>query len=238
MYKIKKIISRILKPNTHSSEAYVNYLRKKGIKIGENTRFVSPKNTFIDIGRADYITIGNNCCFSRGAIIAHDYSWYTLLNAYEYILPDPGGSVTIGNNVFVGFESVILPNVKIGDNVIIGARSLVTKNIPDNTIWAGNPARQIGELGDYFIKKKKNELGDAIKRYKKLKDMQSVTIENMGFFSFLFLKRNEENYLKYIKKLEFNGIKDSNEIKDYFYNTKPEFNSFSDFINYAERDLK
>lgn len=51
----------------------------------------------------------------------------------------------IGNNVFIGIHSLILPGVKIGNSVIIGAGSVVTKDIPDNCIAAGNPARIIRE---------------------------------------------------------------------------------------------
>lgn len=150
---LKNIIKKIIFPNTYDSEVFVKYLRKKGCNIGEGTRFVSPKTTLIDIGRAEYITIGKNCCFSRGAILAHDYSWYILLESHNFMLPDSGGEVNIGNNVFVGFEAVILPNVNIGDNVIIGARSVVTKDIPSNSVWGGNPAKHICYLDEYVVKK-------------------------------------------------------------------------------------
>jgi len=57
---------------------------------------------------------------------------------------DPARSrVEIGDNAFIGFGSVILPNVTIGRNSIIGARSVVTGDIPDNVIAAGSPARVI-----------------------------------------------------------------------------------------------
>lgn len=51
----------------------------------------------------------------------------------------------IGDNVFIGIHSLILPGVKIGNSVVIGAGSVVTKNIPDNCIAAGNPAKVIRE---------------------------------------------------------------------------------------------
>lgn len=52
-------------------------------------------------------------------------------------------SITIGDDVFIGANSIILKGVSIGDRVIIGAGSVVTKNIPDDEIWAGNPAKKI-----------------------------------------------------------------------------------------------
>jgi len=53
------------------------------------------------------------------------------------------GDVWIGENVFIGAHSIISKSCNIGNNVIIGAGSVVTKDIPDNQIWAGNPARFI-----------------------------------------------------------------------------------------------
>lgn len=54
--------------------------------------------------------------------------------------------VTIGENVFVGAESIILKGVRIGNNTVIGARSVVTSDIPDDVIAAGNPCRVIGPI--------------------------------------------------------------------------------------------
>ncbi|MBU3840973.1 MAG: sugar O-acetyltransferase [Candidatus Ruminococcus intestinipullorum] len=56
------------------------------------------------------------------------------------------GKVTIGNDVWIGGNVVILPGVTIGNNVVIGAGSVVTKDIPDNMIAAGNPCRVIREI--------------------------------------------------------------------------------------------
>lgn len=57
--------------------------------------------------------------------------------------------VEIGNNVFIGVNSVIIPGVKIGDNVIIAAGSIVTKSVPSGTIIGGNPAKIIGDYESY-----------------------------------------------------------------------------------------
>jgi maltose O-acetyltransferase len=54
--------------------------------------------------------------------------------------------VTIGNNVWIGGGAIILPGVTIGDNVTIGAGSVVTKDIPSNTVAAGNPCRVLKKI--------------------------------------------------------------------------------------------
>ena len=65
------------------------------------------------------------------------------------------GRIVIGNNVFIGLKSIILPNVQIGNNVVIGAGSVVTKNIPDNSVAVGNPATVICTCEEYIAKHKK-----------------------------------------------------------------------------------
>lgn len=89
-------------------------------------------------------------CFSKidlgviintGAIIEHEVS----VGKFSHIGPSATicGSVDIGNNVFIGANSVVKENLKIGKNSIIGAGSVVLKNVPANSIWVGNPAKDI-----------------------------------------------------------------------------------------------
>ena len=109
-------------------------LIEMGLKIGKN--FHRLNNCIIDESHCWLISIGDNVTLSpRVHILAHDSSTKMFLD-YTKI-----GLVEIGNNVFVGSSSTILPNVKIGNNVIIGAGSVVTKNIPDNSLVVGNPAK-------------------------------------------------------------------------------------------------
>ena len=58
------------------------------------------------------------------------------------------GKICIWDNVFIGVNAIILPNTIIGNNVIIGAGSIVTKSIEYNSIYAGNPAKKIGNFSD------------------------------------------------------------------------------------------
>lgn len=63
--------------------------------------------------------------------------------------------IQIGNNVFIGCNVTILPNVQIGNNVIIAAGSIVTKDVPDNSVVGGNPAKVIGNFSEYVNTRKK-----------------------------------------------------------------------------------
>lgn len=68
------------------------------------------------------------------------------------------GKVTIGDYVYIGTNSLIMPGVKIGNNVLIAAGSVVTKSIPDNIVVAGNPARFICTTEDYMQRNLKYNL--------------------------------------------------------------------------------
>ncbi len=107
------------------------------IEVGENF-FANYNLTILDVGK---VKIGKN------AQIAPNVSLYTAghpihpdsrNSGYEYGIP-----ITIGDNVWIGGNTCILPGVTIGDNVVIGAGSVVTKDLPDNVVAAGNPCRVI-----------------------------------------------------------------------------------------------
>ena len=122
-------------------------LVKRGMTVGSN--FKRLNNVLIDDSHAWLIEIGDNVTLApRVHILAHDASTKQFLG-YTKI-----GRVTIGDNVFVGAETVILPGVNIGSNVVIGANSTVTCDIPDNSVYAGSPARLLCSLEDYLDKQK------------------------------------------------------------------------------------
>ncbi len=76
------------------------------------------------------------------------------------------GRIDIKENCFIGDSVIVLPNVTIGPNSIVGAGSVVTKNVPPNTIVAGNPARAITSVDDYIKKIK------GISKYRKIFDKE------------------------------------------------------------------
>ena len=82
----------------------------------------------------------------RVHILAHDASTYVFFGKTR------AANVTIGNDVFVGASSIILPGVHIGNRVIIGAGSIVKHDIPDNSVAVGNPAKVVCSVDDYLAK--------------------------------------------------------------------------------------
>lgn len=101
-------------------------------------------------GVAGRITIGNDCLIGGGTRI-QDNDGHPLdpekRRAREPVAPENVRPVTIGNNVWIAPRATILKGVTIGENSIVGTGSVVTKDVPPNTVVAGNPAALIRELG-------------------------------------------------------------------------------------------
>lgn len=142
MNYLKELVYRI------RGEYTTEKLIKMGMKVGKS--FKRLNGVILDPSHCWLIEIGDDVTIApRVHILCHDASTKTFLD-YTKI-----GRVTIGNKVFVGAESVILPGVTIGNNVVIGANSTVTHNIPDNSVAVGSPAKVICSLGDYLEKEKR-----------------------------------------------------------------------------------
>ena len=112
------------------------------IEVGKNF-FANYNCTILDVAK---VVIGDNCQMAPNVAIytaGHPVHPDTRNTAYEY-----GIKVTIGDNVWIGGNTVICPGVHIGSNTVIGAGSVVTKNIPDWVIAAGNPCKVIREITD------------------------------------------------------------------------------------------
>lgn len=120
------------------------YYRQKGVKIGCNFSF-SPKS-YIDLHKPGYIEIGDNVKITRWSMILCYDSSKDIQIFKKHFKNGPYGKVKIGNNVYIGAHSVIMPGVTIGNNVIVGVNSVVTHDIPSNCIVAGSPARKIRDL--------------------------------------------------------------------------------------------
>lgn len=141
-----QIIRRIL-AYLRGEPQHLNKLIKRGLKIGKNFNRMS--GVTIDASHCYHISIGDNVTLApRVHILAHDSSTYLFFGKTR------AANVTIGNDVFVGAGSIILPGVHIGNRVIIGAGSIVTKDIPDNSVAAGNPAKVICSIDSYLEKEK------------------------------------------------------------------------------------
>lgn len=210
-------------------------LKASGIEVGDHTIFYDPNSMSIDRERPWMLHIGDYCKITKGTVIlTHDYSRSVLRRFYGEIIGEAGETI-IGNNVFIGMNSVILMGSKIGDNVIIGAGSVVSGEIPDNCVAAGNPCRVIRSLDDHYARRKENTIQEATLYYNSFvkKYARKPSVSEMGPFFFLFIERD----IELLKKLEVNTSlngDDETDILQHFMNSESVFKSYEEFQKYAE----
>lgn len=106
------------------------------------------------------VSLGNNVILAADSVLLnHDYSVQIIRSYYNDAKLDKVGPIIIGNNVFVGARSIILPNCKVEDNTIISAGSLLTgKCYEGGYVWGGIPAKPLMTIEDYYDKTKAESL--------------------------------------------------------------------------------
>ena len=192
---IKNIIRKIIYKERSSSQAYISYMRSRGAKIGDRVTIFSPKTTSIDMTRPWLIDIGNDVQITEGVtLLTHGYDWAVLKGVYGEILGS-GGGIQIGNNVFIGMKTTILKGVHVGNNVIIGANSLVNKDVPNNCVVAGNPARVIMPLDKYYEKRKAAQYQEAEELVRLYREHYGKEADENSLHEFFWLLTNGDTEL-------------------------------------------
>lgn len=225
IYKIRKRLG-FTKPDD-----YLDYLRRHGVRIGKGTHAFS-HNIYIDSQRPWMLSIGDYCKLTHGVIILqHDYSRSVLRRVYGDVIGE-SMPTSIGDNVFIGMNSVILMGANIGNNVIIGAGSVVKGNIPDNVVIAGSPARVICSLEEYYLKRKQRYINEAILTATTFYDYYNryPSIEEMGAFFPLFLERSMDA-LKTNKIFTALSGDDEEDIINHFLKSESYYPNFEKFLD-------
>jgi acetyltransferase-like isoleucine patch superfamily enzyme len=219
-------LSRICDPSIFNK-----ILELEGFKIGKGTFFYDPNSMTIDRERPWMLRIGEYCKITKGTIIlTHDYSRSVLRRKYGEVIGEAGKTI-IGDNVFIGMNSIILMGTSIGSNVIIGAGSVVSGSIPDNVVVAGNPAKVIRTLEEHYSRRKKKTIGEAKLYARTFYESfgRKPTIKEMNAFFPLYLARNIDAINNNHINISLKGD-NRNEILDSFLKSKPVYSSFEEFL--------
>ncbi len=149
--RVIAFIKRLMGKRPSPDIDHMNYCYANGFTAGKNFSY----NTGFPIdGNFPWlISVGDNVTLATGVkILAHDASTAKIDGVHTKI-----GIVDIGNNVFIGCNSIVLCNTRIGDNVVIGAGSVVTRDVPSNSVYGGNPAKFICTFEEYSKKHQDNQ---------------------------------------------------------------------------------
>lgn len=171
------IIKRIFESYTYAKyrarksgkhEFIIEYFRRHGITIGNNchiySRIGTPEPYLLTIG--DNVTISTDVHF-----ITHDNSICKVLPEFT----DVFGKINIGDNCFIGANSIILPGVTLMPNTIVAAGSVVTKSFKGNVVVGGNLAKVITDMVTYRNKVKPYAISTNGLTFKEKKDLLLTT---------------------------------------------------------------
>lgn len=235
--KLREIAKKCLMRNKYSSQTYIKYLRNIGIKIGDDVIIYVPSKTWIDEQYPWMISIGDHVRITEGVkIITHDFSW-SVLKKYPKMpgaILGASGKVIIGNNVFVGMNAIVCPNVRIGDNVIIGAGSVVTKDCMDNGVYVGSPAYKIMDIEEFYDKRHNLQLEEA-------KELAVAYFKRFGkrptkevFNEYFMLFESSSTYTttrSFVEKMRLCSNEDDSIM--FMKNHDALFNNFDEFMRYC-----
>lgn len=215
-----------------NSESYISFLRSKGVSIGDGTNIPHPKTVVIDYSRPTLLTIGKNVRLNRGITIqTHDYASMVFVNRDSEFIPS-SAPIHIGNNVYFGQQCTVLKGVTIGDNCIIGFGSIVTKDIPANSVATGRPAKVVCTLDEYFEKRRKKEVDEAVKYALSFYERGIEPTVN-DFYDDYPIFVDGENYKDY--DYPYSRVFSNSQFEEWKKNHKKQFNGFNDFMAYVNK---
>lgn len=139
-----------------TGQEYAEFLRRHGgfHAIGADC-YISPSANIPDPA---YVKIGNNVRINDCAIFGHDGAVNMVNKAFGLRL-DSVGKIDIRDNVFLGYQCIILPGVVIGPNAIVAAGAVVNRDVPEGVVVAGAPAKQVSTLAAYIENLKSKNAG-------------------------------------------------------------------------------
>lgn len=193
IYKIQYIFA------TLTNSGYINFLRKKGVQVGDGCIFRNRNTIRIDISRPSLVTIGDHVDFNMNfQLLTHDYATSVFIRKYGDFI-NSSGAVKIGSNIVFGTNCIVLKGVEIGDNCIIGAGSIVSKSIPANSVAAGRPAKVLCSVDEFYERRKKACVEEAFEYANSIRERFNREPRYEEFYEEFHLfvdKNNIRNYPK------------------------------------------
>ena len=213
-----------------SSDRFIKMLRKHHIQIGDNVIFRAPRSTHIDLTRPSLVTIGNHVDINVNFhLYTHDWSSFVFRQVFHDFV-NSSGKVTIGDNVYIAVNVIVLKGVTIGDNCIIGAGSVVNRDIPSNSVAVGNPCRVVCSLEEFYKKRKQRALSEAKEYIESIRDRYGREPQPEDLweeFGYFVEARNRSKYPQI--PIEFQLAEG---YEEWMKTHKAQFEGLNEFLNY------
>lgn len=162
--------------------------------------------------------------------MTHDFGTYVFRNLYGDFVPS-SGKVVIGSNIYFGRDVTVLKGVTIGDNCIIGLGSIVTKDIPSNSVACGAPAKVLCSIEEYYEKRKKQCIYEAVEYAQSIKDRLGREPRITDFTEEWALFFREKDFEKYPEMHQVIDWRLKGSFKTFFQKQKPVFDGFHAFLD-------
>lgn len=239
VFNLKKAIRKLVYKEKADSESYVNYIKRCGVEVGNDIEIFSPRLTTIDVTSPHLLSIGSNVSMTGPVcILVHDYSvCVTKYKNSGYIMGKQCKTI-IGSNVFLGWGCCVLPGTTIRDNTIIGAYAVVSGDMEGNAVYAGNPAKLICSIDEYYNRRKEKQLNEAIEIYKEYCKRHGSKPEESIFHEYFFLFSSGKSGLLnpcFKKKMSDHG--NYEESYEAWMNNEPVFSSYDEFCSFADKKI-
>lgn len=214
---------------------YIRYMNRMGAQIDESVQMSVPESVRLDITTPWMLRIGKNVYIAEGVkIMTHDASWMVLMGRNGK-LHGHIGPVSIGDNVFLGIDSIVLCNVSICDNVIVGAGAVVTSSIRSSGVYAGNPARKVMELEQMEAVRESRQLKEALMLADRYQDRYGTFPPREVFreYFWLFEKKDTDRLPESFRRQMTHSGNFETVVKR-FMESEPEFDGYEAFRKWCE----
>lgn len=227
---MKRILRYLVYGYKSSSEKYIEHLKKRGVKVRDGVNIFRPANTTIDLQNPHMLEIGDYVQITGPVtILTHDYSWSVLKRKFGEVVGNQN-NVIIGDNCFIGWGATILAGTTIGDNVIIGANSVVKGKLDADSVYAGNPAKKIMTLEEFYIKRKNKQENEAINYINRFINTykKEPTADDLNEYFFLFSNKIDDNNKRTINQIKCMG--NEKFTKKILEKNTPKYSSFEELL--------
>ncbi len=227
---LKEIRRILLYGSRASTKRYIRYMNRMGAQIDESVQMAVPESVRLDKTTPWMLRIGKNVYIAEGVkILTHDASWMVMMGKdgelYGHIAP-----VNIGNNVFLGVDSIVMCNVSICDNVIVGAGAVVTKNICSSGVYAGNPAKKVMDLEQMGAIRESRQLKEALVLAERYQDRYGTFPPREVFEEYFWLfEKKELDRLPECFRRQMTCGGNYDMVAKRFMESEPEFEGFEAF---------